>query len=105
MSSSLLHRKYLLRLCFLLKVSQYQLALIDTASVHIVKGISISIIKCETRIVCCNTSRDFITHVSNSHAGRGKLGVRNTNIITVVRLFDGLPEEQAVGHGDGTLKE
>ena len=39
-SSSLLHRKYLLLLCCLLKVSQYQLALIDTASVHIVKGIS-----------------------------------------------------------------
>ena len=39
-SSSLLHRKYLLRLCCLLKVSQYRLALIDTASVHIVKGIS-----------------------------------------------------------------
>ena len=39
-SSSLLHRKYLLPLCSLLKVSQYQLALIDTASVHIVKGIS-----------------------------------------------------------------
>ena len=36
----LLHRKYLLLLCCLLKVSQYQLALIDTASVHIVKGIS-----------------------------------------------------------------
>ena len=40
-SSSLLHKKYLLLLCFLLKVSQYQLALIDTASVHIVKVISI----------------------------------------------------------------
>ena len=39
-SSSLLHGKYLLLLCCLLKVSQYQLALIDTASVHIVKGIS-----------------------------------------------------------------
>ena len=39
-SSSLLHRKYLLLLCCLLKVSQYRLALIDTASVHIVKGIS-----------------------------------------------------------------
>ena len=39
-SSSLLHRKYLLLLCCLLKVPQYQLALIDTASVHIVKGIS-----------------------------------------------------------------
>ena len=39
-SSSLLHRKYLLLLCCLLKVSQYQLALIDTATVHIVKGIS-----------------------------------------------------------------
>ena len=39
-SSSLLHRKYLLLLCCLLKVSQYQLALIDTASVHVVKGIS-----------------------------------------------------------------
>ena len=38
-SSSLLHRKYLLLLCCLLKVSQYRLALIDTASVHIVKGI------------------------------------------------------------------
>ena len=38
--SSLLHRKYLLLLCCLLTVSQYQLALIDTASVHIVKGIS-----------------------------------------------------------------
>ena len=38
--SSLLHRKYLLLLCCLLKVSQYQLALIDTASVHIIKGIS-----------------------------------------------------------------
>ena len=37
-SSSLLHRKYLL-LCSLLKVSQYQLTLIDTASVHIGKGI------------------------------------------------------------------
>ena len=35
-SSSLLHRKYLL-LCCLPKVSQYLLALIDTASVHIVK--------------------------------------------------------------------
>ena len=31
---------YLLLLCCLLKVSQYRLALIDTASVHIVKGIS-----------------------------------------------------------------
>ena len=30
------HRLY----CCLLKVSQYQLAVIDTASVHIVKGIS-----------------------------------------------------------------
>ena len=30
-SSSVLHRKYLLLLCCLLKVSQYQLALIDTA--------------------------------------------------------------------------
>ena len=39
-SSSLLHRKYLLLLCCLLKVSQYRLALIDTASVHIVKDIS-----------------------------------------------------------------
>ena len=39
-SSSLLHRKYLLLLCGLLKVSQYRLALIDTASVYIVKGIS-----------------------------------------------------------------
>ena len=39
MSSSLLHRKYLLLLCSLLKVSQYQLTLIDTASVHIGKGI------------------------------------------------------------------
>ena len=39
-SSSLLHRKYLLLLCCLLKVSQYRLALIDTASFHIVKGIS-----------------------------------------------------------------
>ena len=39
-SSSLLHRKYLLLLCCLLKVSQYRLALIDVASVHIVKGIS-----------------------------------------------------------------
>ena len=39
-SSSLLHRKYLLLLCCLLKVSQYRLALIDTASVYIVKGIS-----------------------------------------------------------------
>ena len=38
--SSLLYRKYLLPLCCLLKVSQYRLALIDTASVHIVKGIS-----------------------------------------------------------------
>ena len=44
-SSSLLHRKYLLLLCCLLKVSQYRLALIDTASVHTVKGTpSISII-------------------------------------------------------------
>ena len=42
-SSSLLHRKYLLLLCCLLKVSQYRLALIDTASVHIVKGISLHI--------------------------------------------------------------
>ena len=40
-SSSLLHRKYLLLLCCLLKVSQYRLALIDTASVHIVPTISI----------------------------------------------------------------
>ena len=39
-SSSLLHRKYLLLLCCLLKVSQDQLALIDKSSVHIVKGIS-----------------------------------------------------------------
>ena len=39
-SSSLQHRKYLLLLCRLLKVSQYRRALIDTASVHIVKGIS-----------------------------------------------------------------
>ena len=39
-SSSLLHRKYLTLLCCLFKVSQYQLVLIDTASVHIVKGIS-----------------------------------------------------------------
>ena len=39
-SSSLLHRKYLLLLCCLLKVSQYRLALIDPASVHVVKGIS-----------------------------------------------------------------
>ena len=38
--SSLLHRKYLLLVCCLLKLSQNQLALIDTASVHIVKGIS-----------------------------------------------------------------
>ena len=38
-SSSPLHRKYLLLLCCLLKVSQYQLTLIDTTSVHIVKGI------------------------------------------------------------------
>ena len=38
--SSLLHTKYLLLLCCLLKVSQYRLALIDTASVHIVEGIS-----------------------------------------------------------------
>ena len=37
-SSSLLHIKYLLFLCCLLKVSQYQLVLID--SVRIVKGIS-----------------------------------------------------------------
>ena len=40
MSSSLLHRKYLLLLCCLLKVSQYRLALIYTASIYIVKGIS-----------------------------------------------------------------
>ena len=40
MWSSLLHRKYLLLLGCLLEVSQYRLALIDTASVHIVKGIS-----------------------------------------------------------------
>ena len=39
-SSTLLHRKYPLLLCCLLKVSQYRLALIDTASVNIVKGIS-----------------------------------------------------------------
>ena len=39
-SSSLLHRKYILLLCCLLKVSPYHLAPIDTASVHIVKGIS-----------------------------------------------------------------
>ena len=39
-SSSLPHRKYLLFLCCLLKVSQYHLALINTASVHIVKDIS-----------------------------------------------------------------
>ena len=39
-SSSLLHRKYLLLLCCLRKVSLYRLALIDTASVHIVKSIS-----------------------------------------------------------------
>ena len=39
-SPSLLNRKYLLLLSCLLKVSQYQLALIDTAYVHIVKGIS-----------------------------------------------------------------
>ena len=39
-SSSLLHRRYLLLLCCLLKVSQYRLTLIDTASVHIVKGIT-----------------------------------------------------------------
>ena len=39
-SSFLLHRTYLLLLCCLLKVSQYRLALIDVASVHIVKGIS-----------------------------------------------------------------
>ena len=38
--SSLLRGKYLLLLCHLLEVSQYRLALIDTASVHIVKGIS-----------------------------------------------------------------
>ena len=38
-SSSLLHRKYLLLPCCLLKVSQYRLALIDTASVYIVEGI------------------------------------------------------------------
>ena len=39
-SSSLLHRTYLLLLCCLLKVSQYRLALINTASVHIVESIS-----------------------------------------------------------------
>ena len=39
-TSSLLHIKYVLPLCCLLKVSQYQLTLIDTASVHIVNGIS-----------------------------------------------------------------
>ena len=38
-TSSLLHIKYVLPLCCLLKVSQYQLTLIDTASVHIGKGI------------------------------------------------------------------
>ena len=39
-SSSLLHRKHPLLFCCLLKVSQYRRALIDTASVHVVKGIS-----------------------------------------------------------------
>ena len=39
-SSSLLHRKCLLCLCCLVKVSQYQLALTDTGSVHIGKGVS-----------------------------------------------------------------
>ena len=39
-SSSLLHRKYILLLCCLFKVSQYRLALIDTAAVHIVKRTS-----------------------------------------------------------------
>ena len=39
-SSSLLHRTYLLLLCCLLEMSLSQLALIDTASVHIVKGIT-----------------------------------------------------------------
>ena len=39
-SSPLLHRNDLLLLRCLFKVSQYRLALIDTGSVHIVKGIS-----------------------------------------------------------------
>ena len=39
-SSSLLHRKYFLLPCCLLKVSQHRLVHIDAASVHIVKGIS-----------------------------------------------------------------
>ena len=34
--SSILHRKYPLLLCCLLKVLQYRLALIDTAPVHVV---------------------------------------------------------------------
>ena len=38
--SSLLHIKYPLLLCCLLKVSQFHLTLIDTASIHIVKDIS-----------------------------------------------------------------
>ena len=47
-SSSLLHRKYILLLCCLLKVPQYRLTLIDTASVHIVNGFSHHIHKTRT---------------------------------------------------------
>ena len=42
-SSSLLHRKYVLLLCYLLKVSLYRLALIDTASLSTLSRVSPSV--------------------------------------------------------------
>ena len=55
-SSSLLHKKYLLLLYCVIKVSQYQLALIDTAFVHLVMGISQHIhSSCRLRVIFyCN---------------------------------------------------